>query len=118
MVAERRTTAPCGKTITVRVSSWTEGRAFAAPREAAEYREACTTTGISMPTASLRRVEAALAGVTSCVVGAIVVPPARRDKGHTPTGPAVGPLSRLPTNGRYSTEVLKGPRAANRIPSR
>src|SRR5579862_7152997 len=80
MVAERRTTAPCGKTITVRVSSWTEGRAFAVPREAAEYREACTTTGISMPTASLRRVEAALAGVTSCVVGAIVVPPARRDK--------------------------------------
>src|SRR5437879_3666087 len=49
-VAERRTTAPCGKTITVRVSSCTGG-SFPEPFEAAEYREACTVTGISVPAA-------------------------------------------------------------------
>src|SRR5260370_5387921 len=51
-VAERRTTAPCGKMITVRVSSWTGG-SFAAPFDAEEYREACTVTGISALAASL-----------------------------------------------------------------
>jgi hypothetical protein len=54
MLADNRTTAPCGKTITVRVSSRTGGGALLKPRAADELREAYRTTGISMPMASLR----------------------------------------------------------------